>query len=132
MHKAFAIFGIDRWRGWNTVVAMFQKKRLTPLVPIFVPLFAFGLVTTVSGAEKGVKITEMSGKLRVEINGELFTEYVLAGAPHVYLYPVIGPGGVHMTRDWPMKSVESEDHDHPHHRSLWYSHGEANGIDFWG
>src|SRR5690606_16901900 len=21
--------------------------------------------------------------------------------------------------------------DHPHHRSLWYSHGDVNGFDFW-
>jgi hypothetical protein len=23
-------------------------------------------------------------------------------------------------------------HDHPHHRSLWFTHGEVNGQDFWG
>jgi hypothetical protein len=44
---------------------------------------------------------------------------------------VIGPGGVAMTRNAPMKKVGGEDQDHPHHRSLWYSHGEVNGIDFW-
>src|SRR5687767_947479 len=83
-------------------------------------------------AADGVKITEQADKLRVEVNGELFTEYVFKGAPHVYFYPLIGPGGVHMTRHYPMKrDSEGEDHDHPHHRSLWYSHGAANGIDFW-
>ena len=86
----------------------------------------------VTFAADGVKITEQPDKLRVEINGELFTEYVFKGAPHVYFYPLIGPGGVHMSRHYPMKrDSEGEDHDHPHHRSLWYSHGAANGIDFW-
>jgi len=80
----------------------------------------------------GVRITDVDGKLRVEVNRELFTEYVYTGAPHVYFYPVIGPGGARMTRDYPMvKDSEGEDHDHPHHRSLWYSHGSVNGIDFW-
>ena len=36
-----------------------------------------------------------------------------------------------MSRDWPMKNVPGEEHDHPHHRSLWYAHGEINGQDFW-
>ena len=41
-------------------------------------------------------------------------------------------GGARMTRDYPMvPNSEGEEHDHPHHRSLWYSHGAINGIDFW-
>jgi hypothetical protein len=31
-----------------------------------------------------------------------------------------------------MEDVPGEEHDHPHHRSLWYSHGAVNGVDFWG
>lgn len=81
---------------------------------------------------EGVKITQLEDKLRIEINGELFTEYRFKGAPHVYFYPVIGPGGLPMTRNYPMvPDSEGEDHDHPHQRSLWYSHGAVNGVDFW-
>lgn len=36
-----------------------------------------------------------------------------------------------MTRDWPMAESAGEERDHPHHRSLWYSHGDVNKIDFW-
>ena len=36
-----------------------------------------------------------------------------------------------MTRNYPMKNVEGEKQDHPHHRSLFFTHGEVNGIDFW-
>ena len=46
------------------------------------------------GKSEGVKITEQTDKLRVEINGELFTEYHFKGAPHVYFYPLLGPGGL--------------------------------------
>jgi hypothetical protein len=83
-------------------------------------------------ASEGVKITQQDDRLRIDVNGELFTEYRFKGASHVYYYPVIGPGGARMTRDYPMKSdSQGEQHDHEHHRSLWYSHGAVNGVDFW-
>ena len=85
-----------------------------------------------AAADGAIKITEQEDRLRVELNGELFTEYRFKGAPHVYFYPLIGPGGVNMTRHYPMKKdSEGEQHDHEHHRSLWYSHGAVNGVDFW-
>lgn len=83
-----------------------------------------------SGTDK-VTMTQQAEKVRVEINGELFTEYCFTGAPHVYFHPLLGPGGIPMTRDWPMREAPGEEKDHPHHRSLWYSHGAVNGIDFW-
>jgi hypothetical protein len=92
-----------------------------------VPTFLLAADTNPSG----VKLTEQADKVIVEINGEPFTEYVFKGAPHVYYYPVLGPGGAPMTRNWPMKEVEGEDRDHQHHRSLWFSHGAVNGVDFW-
>jgi len=70
-------------------------------------------------------------RVRVEINGRLFTEYIFKDVPRPYFYPVIGPGELAMTRKWPMESPPGEDHDHPHHRSLWFAHGLVNGIDFW-
>jgi hypothetical protein len=30
-----------------------------------------------------------------------------------------------------MEDVDGERKDHPHHRSLWFTHGDVNGIDFW-
>jgi hypothetical protein len=94
-------------------------------------LMVASLVQAAEEKSSGVKISEWPDKLRVEINGEPFTEYVFKGAPHVYFYPVLGPGGMPMTRNWPMKEVEGEERDHKHHRSLWYSHGAVNGVDFW-
>jgi len=98
--------------------------------------FSFGLMMSSALAadlkSDGVKITEQEDKLRIEINGELFTEYHFKGAPHVYFYPLMGPGGLPMTRNYPMvPDSEGEEHDHPHHRSLSYSHGAVNGVDFW-
>ena len=84
-----------------------------------------------TASKQGVEITRLADRLRVEINGQLFTEYLYKDVPRPYCYPLIGPGGVAMTRDWPMKNTPGEDHDHKHHRSLWFAHGAINGHDFW-
>jgi hypothetical protein len=83
-------------------------------------------------ATAGVDVTEKPDRVRVEIGGKLFTEFVFKGAPHVYYWPVLGPHGLLVTRAWPMEEPPGEEHDHPHHRSMWFSHGAVNGIDFWG
>ncbi len=95
-------------------------------IPLCSALVAFTLP-----AFAAVEMKESADKVRVEIDGQLFTEYCFTGASHVYFYPLIGPGGARMTRDWPMKDTPGEDHDHPHHRSLWFAHGQVNGVDFW-
>lgn len=78
-----------------------------------------------------VEIKQEPGKLRIEINGQLFSEYIYENTSRPFLYPIIGPGGAKMTRNWPMKDEGKEEHDHPHHKSWWYAHGSVNGIDFW-
>jgi hypothetical protein len=84
-----------------------------------------------SSAVEGVQITQLENKLRIEIGGKLFTEYFFKDVPRPYCYPLIGPGELPMTRNWPMKSVDGEEHDHIHHRSFWYAHGNINGVNFW-
>src|SRR2546430_1611908 len=78
-----------------------------------------------------VKITDQDGKVRIEIDRKLFTEYHYQNIPRPYFYPIIDPNELPMTRNWPMKDTENEEHDHKHHRSLWFTHGEVNGVDFW-
>ena len=79
-----------------------------------------------------VDVKELPDRVRVEIGGKLFTEFHHGDAAHVYYYPLLGPDGAKMTRSWPMEDVPGEEHDHPHHRSMWFSHGLVNGVDFWG
>jgi hypothetical protein len=45
--------------------------------------------STTSG--QGVQITQLPDRLRVEINGQLFTEYFFKDVPRPYCYPVLGP-----------------------------------------
>src|SRR5438477_5963326 len=84
-----------------------------------------------SSEDQGVKISRLEDRLRVEIDGKLFTEYFFKDVPRPYCYPLIGPGEVALTRNWPMKTTPNEEHDHPHHRSFWFAHGSINGHDFW-
>ncbi|MGB8168267.1 MAG: PmoA family protein [Chthoniobacteraceae bacterium] len=97
------------------------------LTPLLLALVAF---TAAAFAE--VKVTEQSDLVRVEIDGQLFTEYHFTGARRPYLYPVIGPTGAGMTRNWPLKEgVPGEETDHPHHKGLWFGHRSVNGVGFW-
>lgn len=83
-------------------------------------------------AEAGVSLKKAPDKITVEIDGTLFTElHFGTNASRPYLYPIIGPDGARMTRHWPMEQLAGEDHDHPHHRSFWWAHGEMNAQDFW-
>lgn len=79
----------------------------------------------------GVRIVPTNHLLRVELNGRLFTEYHYTNVPRPFCYPILGPGGVAMTRHFPMASPPGEEHDHPHHRSLWFSHAPVNDVDVW-
>jgi len=85
-----------------------------------------------SAADRSVELKDVDGKIAVTLGGEKFTEYRYKGLPRPILYPIVGPGGVAMTRNYPMvKDVKGEAADHPHHTSLWYAHGRVNGHDFW-
>ena len=105
----------------------------TPWVPLLVLVSAWTSALSVQAASApGVNLMRSADRVRIEIGGQLFTEYVFTGAPKPYLYPVLASDGTEMMRHFPMKAdVEGEIRDHPHHRSLWFTHGAVNGVDFW-
>ena len=82
-------------------------------------------------ATPAIKLTRLSDRVRVEIGDQLFTEYYFKGAPRPFLHPILAADGTQLTRDFPMRATEGEETDHPHHRSLWFTHGAVNGVDFW-
>lgn len=71
------------------------------------------------------------GGVSVQINGQPFADYILDQANKPYLAPVFGPSGKQMTRNYPMKKVEGEQHDHPHHRGITFGHESIGGFDSW-
>ena len=99
----------------------------------WVALVAWAAAGALIAAEAvpGVSLTPLADRVTVRLDGQLFTEYVFADTPRPYCYPVLGPGGVPLTRSYPMENAPGEEHDHPHHRSLWFTHGLVNGVDFW-
>jgi len=80
-----------------------------------------------------VALTDDGSAILVAIGGEPFTTYRYAGVPaRPYFWPVLAPGGVPVTRAWPMRDdVPGETHDHKHHRSMYFAFGEVNGVDNW-
>jgi hypothetical protein len=68
----------------------------------------------------------------VSIDGRPFTTFhygAEAGKP--FLAPVRSASGKIVTRRFPMESVEGESRDHLHHRGLWFSYDDVNGVKFW-
>jgi len=62
----------------------------------------------------------------------LVADYLTLSKSKPILWPINGPDGVAMTRQYPMvPDSKNEKHDHPHHRSFWFTHGIVNGHDFW-
>ncbi len=51
-----------------------------------------------------------------------------AGLKRPFLYPIVGPAGRSLTRMGHPHDPES----HSHHNSVWISHFDVNGVDFWG
>ncbi|HUR45786.1 MAG TPA: hypothetical protein VMZ27_07940, partial [Candidatus Saccharimonadales bacterium] len=72
------------------------QQAIPRLLAAFISLAGLSFSAHAAEQAKGVQMTDADGKVRVEINGEFFTDYIYSGAPHVYYYPVIGPGGLKM------------------------------------
>jgi len=121
------------YAGWILLEARTKPKdRVKALIEqrqVFKRMIA--KAQAVGGVTRNVRINDVDKKLSVEINGKLFTEYNYQDVPRPFFYPVMGPTGVPIIRHWPMKEGKDEAQDHRHHRSLWFTHGEVNGVDFW-
>lgn len=92
-------------------------------------------------------------KVLVALDGSFFAEYRTNCNGTPIVWPICSNDGLLMTRGYPMIDEEdpakiecpefkniienakidriSEALDHPHHRSLWFNHGNVNGCDFW-
>ncbi len=103
-----------------------MKKRKFSIVSV--SLF----VCLIFGARGEVELIKGSDSVSVKIDGKLFARYNYGDAEFPYIYPLRTPNGVNVTRRWPMENTgDGEAHDHKHHKSLWFSHGDVNGLDFW-
>jgi len=78
-----------------------------------------------------ITLEEGEGLLSLRFGSQRFADVHYAETPVPYIWPLYAPGEVPVTRSWPMAEGAGEEHDHPHHRSLWIAHGDVNGVDFW-
>ncbi len=84
----------------------------------------------VSGQQVEVKPTDDGAAITVD--GAPFASYLLHSGHQPVIWPIVGPEGQAMTRQYPLgEKLPSEKDDHPHHRSLWFNYGAVNGLDFW-
>lgn len=78
-----------------------------------------------------VTVTPLDGRFRVTIGDELFAEYVYGAYSRPIVYPIIGPHGIGMTRNWPMKEgVPGESQDHVHQKAMFLAFGRVNDVNF--
>ena len=107
---------------------------------LFAPLFA---------AEPELTAKKSKDSLDFSFGGELITKYMIAtSAAKPYFWPLNAPGGLPVTRAWPMvKGTPGETTDHVHQKSAWFCHGDVipvgmelktksadknvKGVDFW-
>lgn len=79
-----------------------------------------------------LELVEEKQRVEVYMDGEFFTAYRFdAELEKPVLYPVHAPGGLVLTRGYPLESRAYERADHPHHLGLWFNFGDVNGKDFW-
>lgn len=79
-----------------------------------------------------VRFTKQPDRVLVEIDGKPYTTFYLApGGNKPYVYPLSTASGIVVTRHYPMEEFPGETKDHPHHRGMFFAHGEVNGLNFW-
>jgi hypothetical protein len=79
-----------------------------------------------------VELRQTADGATISIDGAPFAAYLLNSGHQPVVWPILGPAGQAMTRQYPLgPKLPSERDDHPHHRSLWFNHGSVNGLDFW-
>lgn len=105
---------------------MMRKFAITPLVLVLSTL----LLTATAQAQ--YQLQRHEDGVRVLHGDQLVADYLTLSKSKPILWPLNGPGGTAMTRQYPMVAdSKNEKHDHPHHRSFWFTHGDVNGTDFW-
>lgn len=99
--------------------------------PILATILLIALTRTVAAPAAQIAAQPSERGVTVKIDGQLFTEYLTQSGTKPVLWPILGPTGKPMTRAWPMETSGKETKDHVHQRSLWFTHGNVNGVDFW-
>jgi hypothetical protein len=75
---------------------------------------------------------QVPGEIDISLDGAPFTTFHSGAAEgRPYLAPLRSPSGKIITRRFPMELSEGETRDHLHHKGLWFSYDDVNGVKFW-
>lgn len=115
-----------------------QTVHFSRLIPccLFL-LVGLGLITASVSAHAEdsaaeVRWNEDPNGWTIEQDGKLFAGYLLDSNGKPIIYPLQSADGRRVVRNFPMlEGTKSERSDHDHHRSMWLTHGDVNGVDFW-
>jgi hypothetical protein len=75
---------------------------------------------------------QVTDQIDIDLDGKPFTTFhsgLAEGKP--YLAPLRAASGKIITRRFPMETIAGESRDHLHHRGLWFSYDDVNGVKFW-
>ncbi len=79
-----------------------------------------------------VELTKGPAQIDIAVDGKPFSTLFFGPETHKpYMHPLRSASGKIVTRGYPMEDIAGEPKDHPHHRGLWFTHGEVNSFDFW-
>ncbi len=71
-------------------------------------------------------------QLAINVDGKPFAIFHYgADANKPFLAPIRSASGKIITRGFPMENIPGESRDHLHHRGLWFSYDDVNGVKFW-
>jgi hypothetical protein len=108
------------------VRSMMYLRRLLASV-----LFLWALIHIVGKARSAelVQLKPADNAVSVSINGKEFMSYLFAKTlPKPYFFPIKSDDGALLTRPIVDQNYKG---DHPHHKGIWVSVDEINGIKFW-
>ena len=86
----------------------------------------------IAAAALGAQVRFNSTDMTISIGGQPFATFnrgIEAGKP--FLAPLRSASGKIITRGFPMEMIPGESRDHLHHRGLWFSYDNVNGVRFW-
>jgi hypothetical protein len=106
------------------------------LLPMFVAvscaLIQIGSSVSIAADNSAITIAPVDHGFEIKAGDAPFCTIDCRTYEKPIVYPIYGPGQIPMTRNYPMaKGVDGEATDHPHHKSMWFGHGDVNGISFW-
>ncbi len=84
-----------------------------------------------TGALLPVSLRTHEDSVDVLADGEHFATVRFGDDEGPCVFPLHAVGEKLVTRGFPIAPGPDDERDHPHHRSLWFAHGDVDGVDFW-